>query len=135
MRGLRTRADREHEDRICPFDTCELKYDLGKLTQRLVTEIALSEHNSILCRIDENGSISLSDLERKFLFLREVRQETRDDLGHFSVGEQSAAAVSLLVDCALPLRVAGTLAKVWQSPWKRAYMKACLRLIGVKLRR
>jgi hypothetical protein len=132
---MRTRADREREDRICLFDTGELQYDPGMVTQRLAKEIALSEHNSILCRIDENGSISLSDLERKFLILREVRQETPDDLGHVSVGEQSAAAVSSLVACALPPRVAGTLAKAWGSPWKRAYMKVCLRLIGVKLQR
>jgi hypothetical protein len=94
----------------------------------------LSEHNSISCRIDENGSVSLSDLERKFFFLREIRKETPDDLGHVSVGEQTAAAVSLLAAYALPPRVAGTLAKAWRRPWKRAYMKVCLRLIGVKLR-
>jgi hypothetical protein len=94
----------------------------------------LSEHNSISCRIDENGSVSLSDLERKFFFLREIRKETPDDLGHVSVGEQTAAAVSLPAAYALPPRVAGTLAKAWRRPWKRAYMKVCLRLIGVKLR-
>ena len=116
------------------FDTGELKYDPGTITQRLAKEANLSEHNSILCRIDQDGNISLSGLEQRFS-LQEAREETPDNLGHNNGGgEKSAAAMTLPVAYALPPRIAATLAKAWRRPWKRAYMRICLRPIGVKLR-
>ncbi len=115
------------------FATGELRYDPRMITQQLLKESALSEQRSIFCRIDENGGISLFGLDRKF-FLAEARPEAPGDVGHVSVGEPTAAAMSLPSPCALPPRVAGALAKAWRRPWKRAYMTVCLRLIGVTLR-
>jgi len=115
------------------FDDWEHGGSTRNLISRIRTQLPATPRTALISRVDDDGTIDLSDL--------------RDELESLAPGFAGARAVRAVVnkdsvatawmdggELGLPRSVFRAVAKAWKRPWKRVYLRILLRVVGIKIR-